>query len=79
MLHEFLLAERDGILALCSKKIMGLADSRSSSDELERGLSVFYDELIEVLRADTDESREAASNNDIERVHRASAERGRSR
>lgn len=75
MLHEFLLAERDGILALCSKKIMGLADSRSSSDELERGLSVFYDELIEVLRADTDESREAASNNDIERVHRASAER----
>ncbi|QSJ17495.1 hypothetical protein JYQ62_00960 [Nostoc sp. UHCC 0702] len=30
MLHEFLLAERDEILALCSKKIARLADSMSS-------------------------------------------------
>ena len=74
MLHEFLLAERDGILALCSQKMIRLADSRSSSDELERGLPVFYDELIEVVRADTDESREA-SNNNIESVHRVSAKR----
>lgn len=74
MLHEFLLAEREGILDLCSKKIMRLADSRSSSDEMERGLPIFYDELIEVLRADADESREA-SNKDIESIHRASAGR----
>lgn len=74
MLHEFLLAERDGILDLCSKKILCLAESRSSSDELERGLAIFYDELIEVLRADADESREASSNG-IESVHRAAAER----
>ncbi|MEH2298811.1 MAG: hypothetical protein V7K88_07095 [Nostoc sp.] len=46
----------------------------SSSDEMERGLPVFYDELIEVLRADIDESGEA-HNNSIESVHRASAER----
>ncbi|MHC5747296.1 MAG: sensor histidine kinase [Nostoc sp.] len=76
MLHEFLLAERDEILALCSKKITGLGDSMSSSDEMERGLPVFYDELIEVLRADADidESREE-HNNSIESVHRAAAER----
>lgn len=74
MLHEFLLAERDGILALCSKKIGRFADSRSSSDELERGLSVFYSELIEVLRADTDESMEAG-NNALKSVHTASAKR----
>ncbi len=76
MLHEFLLAERDEILALCSKKITGLGDSMSSSDEMERGLPVFYDELIEVLRADADidESREP-DNNSIESVHRAAAER----
>ncbi len=74
MLHEFLSAEREEILALCSKKIARLADSRSSSDEMERGLPVFYDELIEVLRADTDESGEV-HNNSIESVHRASAER----
>ena len=68
MLHEFLLAERDEILALCSKKIVTLAGERSSSDEMEKGLPVFYDELIEVLRADTDESA-LSRNNAIARVH----------
>jgi len=57
MLHEFLLAERAKILALCSNKILRLADSRSSSEEMERGLPVFYDELIEVLSSDADEFR----------------------
>ncbi len=74
MLHEFLLAKRDEILALCSLKITRLADSRSSSDEMERGLPVFYDELIEVLRFDTNESG-SASNSAIESVHRSSVER----
>lgn len=74
MLYEFLLAERDEILALCSNKIALLADSRSSSDEMEKGLPIFYDELIEILRTDTDESGQAR-NNTIESVHRDSAER----
>ena len=74
MLYEFLSAERDGILALCSEKILRLADSRSSSDEMERGLPIFYDELIKVLCADTDESNEQ-SDNFIENTHRAFAER----
>ncbi len=74
MLHELLLAKRDEILALCLSKIVRLAGSRSSSDEMERGLPVFYDELIEVLHSDTDESR-SECNNAIESLHRASAER----
>jgi len=74
MLHEFLLTERDKILALCSNKILTLAGSRNSSDEMEKGLPVFYDELIEVLRTDIEESA-FVNNNVIARVHRASAER----
>ena len=73
-LHEFLLAKRDEILALCTEKTLHLADSKSSSDEMERGLPTFYDELIEVLRGDTDESEERGENS-IENTHRASAER----
>ena len=74
MLYEFLLAERNEILSLCSEKILRLAGSRSSSDELKRGLPLFYDELIEVLRTDTDEFGEAR-NSAVEAIHRASAER----
>ena len=74
MLHEFLLAKRDEILSLCSLKIARLADSRGSSDEMERGLPVFYDELIEVLRFDLNESG-SARNSAIESLHRSSAER----
>jgi signal transduction histidine kinase len=74
LLHEFLLAEREKILALCLNKIMHLADSRSSSQEMERGLPLFYDELIEVLRADADKFGEARTD-EIENVHRNSAER----
>ncbi len=73
MLHKFLLTERDKILALCSNKILTLTGSITSSDEMEKGLPVFYDELIEVLRADIEEPAEV-SNNVIARVHRASAE-----
>jgi hypothetical protein len=74
MLHEFLLAERDGILALCAEKLVRLADLRSSSHEMERGLPVFYDELIEVLGADAEEYKRIA-NDAIGGVHRDSAER----
>jgi signal transduction histidine kinase len=73
MLYEFLLLEREKILALCSNKLVRLADSRSSSQEMERGLPLFYDELIEVLRADADEFGEARKD-EIESLHRNSAE-----
>ncbi len=59
MLHNFLLAERDRILALCAQKLLRVSDARNSSEEMERGLPVFYDELYEVLRADEQESSQA--------------------
>ena len=40
---------------------------------MERELPIFYDELIKVLGADTDESNEQ-SDNSIENIHRAFAE-----
>ena len=52
MLHQFLSAERKGILELCAKKLTLLADSRTSSAEMEKGLPIFYDELVDVLRKD---------------------------
>ncbi len=61
MLYEFLIAERESILALCAKKNLRLADSRISSEEMEKGLPIFYNELIEVLRTDANESREISS------------------
>jgi hypothetical protein len=74
LLYEFLLVEREKILALCTNKIVRLADSRSSSEKMERGLPLVYDELIEVLRGDADEFGEAR-NDEIESLHRDSAER----
>lgn len=59
MLHKFLLAERISILALCAKKLAEVSDARSSSIEMDAGLPVFYDELVEVLRLDEEEAGEA--------------------
>ena len=56
MLYKFLLTERDSILALCREKLLELSEPRSSSAEMESGLPVFYDELIEVLRKDEEDS-----------------------
>ncbi len=74
MLHEFLLKERSGILALCAKKVLHVAESRTSSDEMERGLPVFFDELVGVLRNDANESRREDNQAD-EDIHKASAQR----
>lgn len=52
MLHEFLQSERDAILALCAETFAHISSAHGSSEELERGLPVFLDELIEVLRED---------------------------
>ncbi len=75
MLHEFLLSERENILALCSAKLLRLNDARSSSDEMELGLPVFYDELIDVLRTDGEELDEARVDKIWGSVHRDSAVR----
>lgn len=52
MLHEFLLARRDEILSLCAETFSHVSGVHGSSDELERGLPLFFDELVEVLRSD---------------------------
>lgn len=74
MLHQFLLAERSNILSLCAKKLAEVSDARSSSAEMDVGLPIFYDELIEVLRLDEEEALEDA-NRTSGTVHRASAMR----
>lgn len=50
MLYEMLTEQRQEILALCASKMVAVGESRVSSHEMELGLPVFYDELIEVLR-----------------------------
>jgi len=72
MLHEFLLKERENILVLCAKKLSGVIDTRSSSDEIDGGLSVFFDEIVEVLRKDEEDETET-SDETYGTVHRDSA------
>ena len=74
MLHEFLLAERDTILALCAEKFAEGRGTKSSSEEMQLGLPTFYDELIEVLRED-ELVTAASDNNPHNSVHRDSAVR----
>lgn len=74
MLHEFLTNERQHILALCAKKLSVLADSRTSSKEMEVGLPVFYNELIEVLRTD-EETRNDHNDKLLMSIHNYSATR----
>lgn len=60
-------------MALCAKKLAQLADSRTSSIEMEKGLPVFYDELIEILRMD--EEAPGRSNDASVSIHSPSATR----
>jgi len=48
-LPEFLEKNKKAILALAEKKTIELAALRPSSDELQKGLPLFYDQLISVL------------------------------
>jgi hypothetical protein len=50
MLHEFLLTEREAIIALCARKFFDTTDPKLSSGKMEEGLSLFYDDLTEVLK-----------------------------
>lgn len=60
MLYEFLESHRAEILALAEEKTLVLAGPLPSSIELERGLPVFFNHLIQYLknsRRDNEESR----------------------
>lgn len=55
MLYEFLLSNREKILFMTEKKSLVLAGVRASSDQLKKGLPIFFNQLVDVLK------REAAS------------------
>ncbi len=74
MLHDFLITERDAILALCKEKLLDVSASRSSSEEMDISLPVFYDEFVEVLRLDEIEGPEIEKHVS-EAIHRDSAVR----
>jgi len=50
MLHEFLLKNRDEILAITEEKSLALAGIRPSSSQLRQGLPLFYAQLLSVLQ-----------------------------
>ena len=50
MLYEFLHKNKNEILGMTEKKTLELAGVRPSSDELKRGLPIFYQQLLGVLR-----------------------------
>jgi len=73
MLHEFLLIERHGILALCKAKLQTVSANKTSSSVMDLGLPVFYDELIEILRADEERGEGELTISDT--LHQDSAKR----
>ena len=48
--HEFLIKNKIEILALSEKLTFELAALRPASDELQKGLPLFYDQMIGVLK-----------------------------
>lgn len=55
MLHDFLKAHKNEILALSEEKTKRLAGYRGGSDQLRLGLPLFYEQLIKVLEEMLDE------------------------
>ncbi|MBX9767842.1 MAG: HAMP domain-containing histidine kinase, partial [Bdellovibrionales bacterium] len=49
MLHEFLQMNRQTILSLTEQKTKNLAGPREASEQLRKGLPLFYEQLIKVL------------------------------
>ena len=50
MLHEFLVENKDQILSMTEKKARDLAEDGPTSDLLKKGLPIFYQQLITVLK-----------------------------
>ncbi len=50
MLFEFLNQYKEKIIELCREKVLAAGESKPTSALLDRGLPIFFDELIEVLR-----------------------------
>ncbi|MEA9355510.1 HAMP domain-containing sensor histidine kinase [Bacteriovorax sp. PP10] len=63
MLYEFLLKNQEEILNLTSKKTLELAGKRSSSTQLEAGLPIFFEQLLDVLLLEREEHKIYESEN----------------
>jgi hypothetical protein len=50
MLSDFLKKNREEITSICKKKVLADSESKPTSVLLNKGLPIFYDELIEVLQ-----------------------------
>lgn len=72
MLYEFLIKERNQIIALCQENILLIINSKSSSEKIEKEVSIFYDELVEILRVD---SIRPVRKSVIDNIHTLSANR----
>ena len=53
MLHEFLSANRDTIIARTRAKVAARPTPRATEEELATGIPLFFDQLIEILRLPT--------------------------
>ena len=57
MLYEFLQQNQEEILNLTAKKTLELAGKRSSSTQLEAGLPIFFEQLLDVLLLESEEHK----------------------
>lgn len=57
MLYEFLQKNQEEILNLTEKKTLELAGSRPSSTQLESGLPIFFEQLLDVLLLEKEEQK----------------------
>lgn len=72
MLYEFLIREQDAILKICKDKHLAVHSSEEDDVELAQGLPIFYNELVEVLRADQNQVT-APPDSAVRSVHHAGA------
>lgn len=62
MLHEFLLKNQEEILAMTEQMTLQLAGLRPSSEQLKKGLPIFYQQLMEVLIEEDNSPKRARGN-----------------
>ena len=62
MLYEFLLKNKEEILAITEKTSLDLAGIHPSSVELKQGLPIFYEQLLNVLRLEQDATIKSTGN-----------------
>lgn len=72
-LHDFLITNRKAILLLAEKKTVALAALRPMSDELKKGLPIFFSQLIYIL----DKKSSLVSVSDENAIFKASGEHGK--